>query len=200
MDRAGAQETLFPILQPAELWKQTGRWETMGPGMFRVKDRKDAWYVLAPTAEEAFTALAKSEISSYRQLPRIIYQLQDKFRDEIRPRFGLIRGKEFIMKDAYSFDADDAGADKSYWAMHAAYVRIFERVGLKAKPVEADTGRMAFWIAPRVVMPPTRSVPSAACRSCLTRLRPVRPRRSPPPVSTPARKSPVSWAAPSTKS
>ena len=140
MDRAGAQETLFPILQPAELWKQTGRWETMGPGMFRVKDRKDAWYVLAPTAEEAFTALAKSEISSYRQLPRIIYQLQDKFRDEIRPRFGLIRGKEFIMKDAYSFDADDAGADKSYWAMHAAYVRIFERVGLKAKPVEADTG------------------------------------------------------------
>ena len=140
MDRAGAQETLFPILQPAELWKQTGRWESMGPGMFRVKDRKDAWYVLAPTAEEAFTALAKSEISSYRQLPRIIYQLQDKFRDEIRPRFGLIRGKEFIMKDAYSFDADDAGADKSYWAMHAAYVRIFERVGLKAKPVEADTG------------------------------------------------------------
>ena len=140
MDRAGAQETLFPILQPAELWKQTGRWESMGPGMFRVKDRKDAWYVLAPTAEEAFTALAKSEISSYRQLPRTIYQLQDKFRDEIRPRFGLIRGKEFIMKDAYSFDADEAGADKSYWAMHAAYVRIFERVGLKAKPVEADTG------------------------------------------------------------
>ncbi len=140
MERAGAQETLFPILQPAELWKQTGRWESMGPGMFRVKDRKDAWYVLAPTAEEAFTALAKSEISSYRQLPRTIYQLQDKFRDEIRPRFGLIRGKEFIMKDAYSFDADEAGADKSYWAMHAAYVRIFERVGLKAKPVEADTG------------------------------------------------------------
>ena len=140
MERAGAQETLFPILQPAELWKQTGRWESMGPGMFRVKDRKDAWYVLAPTAEEAFTALAKSEIASYRQLPRTIYQLQDKFRDEIRPRFGLIRGKEFIMKDAYSFDADEAGADKSYWAMHAAYVRIFERVGLKAKPVEADTG------------------------------------------------------------
>ncbi len=140
MERAGAQETLFPILQPAELWKQTGRWESMGPGMFRVKDRKDAWYVLAPTAEEAFTALAKSEIASYRQLPRTIYQLQDKFRDEIRPRFGLIRGKEFIMKDAYSFDADEADADKSYWAMHAAYVRIFERVGLKAKPVEADTG------------------------------------------------------------
>ena len=140
MERAGAQETLFPILQPAELWKQTGRWESMGPGMFRVKDRKDAWYVLAPTAEEAFTALAKSEIASYRQLPRTIYQLQDKFRDEIRPRFGLIRGKEFIMKDAYSFDADEVGADKSYWAMHAAYVRIFERVGLKAKPVEADTG------------------------------------------------------------
>ena len=140
MDRAGAQETLFPILQPAELWKQTGRWESMGPGMFRVQDRKEAWYVLAPTAEEAFTALAKSEIASYRQLPRTIYQMQDKFRDEIRPRFGLIRGKEFIMKDAYSFDADDAGADKSYRAMYEAYVRIFRRVGLAAKPVEADTG------------------------------------------------------------
>ncbi len=140
MERAGAQETLFPILQPAELWKQTGRWETMGPGMFRVKDRRDAWYVLAPTAEEAFTALAKHEISSYRQLPCTIYQMQDKFRDEIRPRFGLIRGKEFIMKDAYSFDADEAGADQSYKAMYDAYVRIFKRVGLAAKPVEADTG------------------------------------------------------------
>ncbi len=140
MERAGAQETLFPILQPAELWKQTGRWDTMGAGMFRVQDRKEAWYVLAPTAEEAFTALAKSEIASYRQLPCTIYQMQDKFRDEIRPRFGLIRGKEFIMKDAYSFDADEAGADASYRAMYDAYVRIFKRVGLAAKPVEADTG------------------------------------------------------------
>lgn len=140
MERAGAQETLFPILQPAELWKQTGRWETMGPGMFRLKDRKDAWYVLAPTAEEAFTALAKNEISSYRQLPCIIYQMQDKFRDEIRPRFGLIRGKEFLMKDAYSFDADEAGADISYRKMYDAYVRIFKRIGLNATPVEADTG------------------------------------------------------------
>ena len=140
MERAGAQETLFPILQPAELWKQSGRWETMGPGMFRVKDRKEAMYVLTPTAEEAFTALAKNEISSYRQLPCIIYQMQDKFRDEIRPRFGLIRGKEFLMKDAYSFDADEAGADVSYKKMYDAYVRIFKRVGLDAKPVEADTG------------------------------------------------------------
>lgn len=140
MERAGAQETLFPILQPAELWKQSGRWETMGPGMFRLKDRKEAMYVLAPTAEEAFTALAKNEISSYRQLPCIIYQMQDKFRDEIRPRFGLIRGKEFLMKDAYSFDADEAGADVSYKKMYDAYVRIFKRVGLDAKPVEADTG------------------------------------------------------------
>lgn len=140
MEKAGAQETLFPILQPAELWKQSGRWETMGPGMFRLKDRKDAWYVLAPTAEEAFTALAKNEISSYRQLPCIIYQMQDKFRDEIRPRFGLIRGKEFLMKDAYSFDADEAGADISYRKMYDAYVRIFQRVGLLATPVEADTG------------------------------------------------------------
>ncbi len=140
MERAGAQETLFPILQPADLWKTTGRWETMGPGMFRVQDRKEAWFVLAPTAEEAFTALATNEISSYRQLPCTIYQIQNKFRDEIRPRFGLIRGKEFIMKDAYSFDADEAGADKSYKAMYDAYQRIFARVGLKAHPVEADTG------------------------------------------------------------
>ena len=140
MEAAGAQETLFPILQPAELWKQTGRWETMGPGMFRVQDRKEAWYVLAPTAEEAFTALAKNEISSYRQLPCTIWQMQDKFRDEIRPRFGLIRGKEFIMKDAYSFDANEAGADASYKAMYDAYVRIFKRAGVSATPVEADTG------------------------------------------------------------
>ncbi len=140
MDKAGAQETLFPILQPAELWKQTGRWETMGPGMFRLQDRKEAWYTLAPTAEEAFTSLMKNEISSYRQLPCIIYQLQDKFRDEIRPRFGLIRGKEFIMKDAYSFDLNEAGSDVSYRKMYDAYVRIFKRVGLAAKPVEADTG------------------------------------------------------------
>ncbi len=140
MEKAGAQETLFPILQPADLWKQTGRWETMGPGMFRVQDRKDMWYVLSPTAEEAFTALAKNEISSYRQLPCTIYQMQDKFRDEIRPRFGLIRGKEFIMKDAYSFDANEEAADASYKAMYDAYVRIFARAGLKATPVEADTG------------------------------------------------------------
>ncbi len=140
MDRAGAQETLFPILQPAELWKQTGRWESMGPGMFRMQDRKEAWYTMAPTAEEAFTALMKNEISSYRQLPVIIYQMQDKFRDEIRPRFGLIRGKEFIMKDAYSFDPDEAASDVSYRKMYDAYVRIFKRVGLAAKPVEADTG------------------------------------------------------------
>lgn len=140
MDRAGAQETLFPILQPAELWKQTGRWESMGLGMFRMQDRKEAWYTMAPTAEEAFTALMKNEISSYRQLPVIIYQMQDKFRDEIRPRFGLIRGKEFIMKDAYSFDPDEAASDVSYRRMYDAYVRIFKRVGLAAKPVEADTG------------------------------------------------------------
>ncbi len=140
MERAGAQETLFPILQPSDLWKTSGRWESMGAGMFRVRDRKEAWFVLAPTAEEAFTALAANEINSYRQLPCTIYQIQNKFRDEIRPRFGLIRGKEFIMKDAYSFDADEEGADRSYRAMYDAYTRFFARVGLKAHPVEADTG------------------------------------------------------------
>ncbi|MEG2415223.1 MAG: proline--tRNA ligase [Kiritimatiellia bacterium] len=140
MDRAGAQEILMPALQPAELWRTTGRWESMGAGMFKVTDRKEAKYALAPTAEEVVTALLKGEVSSYRQLPKTVYQIQTKFRDEIRPRFGLMRGKEFIMKDAYSFDTTMDAADKSYQAMFDAYVRIFKRCGLAAKPVEADTG------------------------------------------------------------
>jgi len=142
MNRAGAQELLMPILQPAELWQTTGRWDTMGANMFKLKDRAQHDFALGPTAEEEVTDVVKSIVSSYRQLPVIVYQIQTKFRDETRPRFGLMRSKEFIMKDAYSFDVDAAGADESYWTMYHAYERIFARCGLKATPVQADGGDM----------------------------------------------------------
>lgn len=140
MDRAGAQEILMPALQPAELWERSGRLSTMGPGMFRLKDRADRMMALGPTHEEVVTELLAGEVSSYRHLPCTVYQIQTKFRDEIRPRFGLMRAKEFIMKDAYSFDTSFEAADLSYQAMYDAYVRIFNRCGLDARPVEADTG------------------------------------------------------------
>ena len=142
MNRAGALEIVTPVLQPAELWRTSGRWDTMGPNMFRLRDRGEHEFALGPTAEEVFTDIAKGMISSYRQLPVTIYQIQWKFRDETRPRFGLMRSKEFLMKDAYSFDVDAEGADKSYWAMYHAYERIFARCGLKAVPVQADGGDM----------------------------------------------------------
>ena len=142
MDRTGAQEILMPILQPAELWKQTGRWDTMGANMFRLTDRAEHQMAMGPTAEEEVTDLMANIISSYRQLPVTVYQIQTKFRDETRPRFGLMRSKEFIMKDAYSFDVDAEAADKSYWTMYHAYERIFARCGLKATPVQADGGDM----------------------------------------------------------
>ena len=142
MDAAGAQELLMPILQPAELWRTTGRWDAMGANMFRLRDRAEHEAALGPTAEEEVTDLVKSVVSSYRQLPLIVYQIQTKFRDETRPRFGLMRSKEFIMKDAYSFDVDADGADASYWKMYRAYERIFARCGLKATPVQADGGDM----------------------------------------------------------
>lgn len=140
MDKAGALEIVMPILQPAELWKTSGRWESMGPGMFRLKDRATHDYALSPTAEELVTDVIKGVVSSYRQLPVTVYQIQWKFRDEIRPRFGLMRSKEFLMKDAYSFDTSLEAADKSYMAMYNAYKNVFERCGLAAYPVEADTG------------------------------------------------------------
>ena len=142
MDRAGALEIVSPILQPAELWRTTGRWDTMGPNMFKLRDRGEHEFALGPTAEEVFTDLAKGLISSYRQLPVTLYQVQWKFRDETRPRFGLMRSKEFLMKDAYSFDVDAEGADKSYWNMYNAYERIYKRCGLRAVPVQADGGDM----------------------------------------------------------
>ena len=140
MDRAGALEILMPALQPAELWEQSGRLGAMGASMFRLRDRAERTLVLGPTHEEVVTDLAAREISSYRQLPCTLYQIQTKFRDEIRPRFGLMRAKEFIMKDAYSFDVSLDAADASYQAMYEAYVRIFARCGLETRPVEADTG------------------------------------------------------------
>ena len=142
MNAAGALEILMPALQPAELWQKTGRWDTMGANMFRLRDRAEHMMAMGPTAEEEVTDLMTNAISSYRQMPVTVYQIQTKFRDETRPRFGLMRSKEFIMKDAYSFDVDAEGADKSYWIMYHAYERIFARCGLKATPVQADGGDM----------------------------------------------------------
>jgi len=140
MDRAGALEVLMPALQPPEIWKESGRYESASDVLFKAKDRANREWVLGPTHEEVVTTLAASEVSSYRQLPKNFYQIQTKFRDEIRPRFGLMRAREFIMKDAYSFDVSDEASQASYQGMFDAYVRIFERCGLKALPVEADTG------------------------------------------------------------
>ena len=140
MVRAGAQEVLLPTIHPAELWQESGRWEDMGPEMVRFKDRKDSDFVIGPTHEEVITDLVRNELSSYKQLPLNLFQIQTKVRDEIRPRFGVMRSKEFIMKDAYSFDVDEAGLDKSYQDMHEAYSRAFERIGLDFRVVAADTG------------------------------------------------------------
>ncbi|NGZ02054.1 MAG: proline--tRNA ligase [Nitrospira sp. WS238] len=140
MNRAGAQELLMPIASPAELWKETARWDYYGKELFRFKDRHERDFCLGPTHEEVITDLFRREVRSYRQLPLNFYQIQTKFRDEIRPRFGLMRGREFIMKDAYSFDLDEAGAKISYQRMYDAYTRIFTRCGLTFRAVEADTG------------------------------------------------------------
>jgi prolyl-tRNA synthetase len=142
MNRAGAVELLMPVVQPAELWQETGRWDKMGPEMMRVKDRHDRDFIIQPTSEEVITDIARNEIQSYRQLPKNFYHIQTKFRDERRPRFGVMRGREFTMKDAYSFDRDEAAAEKSYQAMYQAYVRTFERMGLSFRAVRADTGNI----------------------------------------------------------
>jgi prolyl-tRNA synthetase len=140
MNRAGAIELLMPMIQPAELWQETGRWEKMGPELLRIKDRHDRDFLIQPTSEEVITDLARNEIKSYKQLPVNFYQIQTKFRDERRPRFGIMRGREFSMKDAYSFDRDAEGLKKSYQIMFDAYTRIFKRMGLKFRAVTADNG------------------------------------------------------------
>ena len=140
MNRAGAVELLMPVVQPAELWQETGRFDKMGPELLRVKDRHDRDYIIQPTSEEVVTDIARQELRSYRQLPKNFYHIQTKFRDERRPRFGIMRGREFTMKDAYSFDRDAAAAAISYQGMFAAYKRIFDRFGLQYRAVAADTG------------------------------------------------------------
>ena len=140
MNRAGAVELLMPVVQPAELWQESGRWDKYGPELLRIKDRHQRDFILQPTSEEVITDVARKELRSYRQLPVNFYHIQTKFRDEIRPRFGVMRAREFIMKDAYSFDVDTAGMLKSYQAMYDAYGRIFTRLGLKFRSVAADTG------------------------------------------------------------
>src|SRR3989338_1644437 len=142
MNRTGALEVLLPALQPAELWKESGRLAVLGKDMISFVDRHGSQMVMGPTHEEVITDLARNHFRSYCDLPKILYQIQTKFRDEARPRSGVIRSREFIMKDAYSFDTDAEGLDKNYKKMFEAYVRIFERCGLKAVPVEADTGVM----------------------------------------------------------
>ena len=140
MNRAGAIELLMPVVQPAELWQESGRWEKYGPELLRVKDRHKRDFIVQPTSEEVITDIARKELASYKQLPINFYHIQTKFRDEIRPRFGVMRGREFTMKDAYSFDRDHAGLTASYEKMRAAYCRIFERMGLSYRAVAADTG------------------------------------------------------------
>ncbi|MBM4217560.1 MAG: proline--tRNA ligase [Gammaproteobacteria bacterium] len=140
MDRAGALEVLMPAVQPAELWQESGRWEQYGPELLRLKDRHQRDFVIGPTHEEVITDLARRELKSYRQLPVNFYQIQLKFRDEIRPRFGVMRGREFIMKDAYSFHLDQASLQDGYGLMRDAYIRMFTRMGLEFRPVKADTG------------------------------------------------------------
>src|SRR5674476_1045634 len=140
MNRAGAVELSMPVVQPAELWAETGRFEKMGPEMLRIKDRHGRDFVIQPTSEEVVTDVVRQDIKSYKQLPKNLYQIQTKFRDERRPRFGLMRGREFIMKDAYSFDRDQAGAKASYQIMAQAYRQIFDRFGLTYRAVAADSG------------------------------------------------------------
>ena len=140
MNRAGAMELIMPMIQPAELWQETGRWDKMGPEMLRLKDRHERDFALQPTSEEVVTDIARQELKSYRQLPKNFYQIQTKFRDERRPRFGVMRGREFTMKDAYSFDRSEEAAGRSYDIMFAAYKRIFDRLGLEYRAVAADTG------------------------------------------------------------
>lgn len=167
MNAAGFQELLLPMVQPADLWRETGRWEHYGKELLRFHDRNEREYCLGPTHEEVITDLVRGEVRSYRQLPVRLYQIQTKFRDEIRPRFGLMRGREFLMKDAYSFDAGMEGAQKSYQLMYDAYVRIFTRLGLRFRAVEADTGSIGGNFSHEfMVLADTGEDTIAVCDSC----------------------------------
>lgn len=167
MNRAGAIEILMPMVTPAELWQESGRWAQYGKELLRIKDRKENEFCLGPTHEEVVTDIVRREVRSYRQMPLNLYQIQTKFRDEIRPRFGLMRGREFIMKDAYSFDVDEAGADRAYERMYQAYRRIFERCGLRFRAVEADTGSIGGnWSHEFMVLADSGEDAIVSCDSC----------------------------------
>ncbi|RPI54742.1 MAG: proline--tRNA ligase [Deltaproteobacteria bacterium] len=167
MDRSGAQEVLLPIVQPSELWQESGRWERYGKELLRFEDRHGRASCLGPTHEEVITDIVRKEVRSYRDFPLNLYQIQTKFRDEIRPRFGLMRGREFLMKDAYSFDVDDDALEKTYQVMYKAYCRIFERCGLDFRPVEADTGSIGGHASHEfMVMADTGEDQIACCTSC----------------------------------
>ena len=167
LNRAGAQEVFLPTLNPAELWRKTGRWEVYGKELIRLKDRHEREFCLGPTHEEVITDLVAREVRSYRDLPLNLYQIQTKFRDEIRPRFGVMRGREFTMKDGYSFDRDEAGAEQSYEEMVQAYTRIFRRCGLKFSAVEADSGAIGGSFSHEfMVMADTGEEAITVCDSC----------------------------------
>jgi len=167
MNRAGAQEVSMPMVIPSELWKETGRWDEYGKELLRLTDRHGRDFCLGPTHEEVITDLVRGEVRSYRDLPMNLYQIQSKFRDEIRPRFGLMRGREFIMKDAYSFHADEASADAEYKNMYDTYTRIFERCGLEFRAVEAETGAIGGRFSHEfMVLAETGEDAIAACSSC----------------------------------
>ncbi len=167
MDKAFAQEVLLPIIQPAELWMESGRWDFYGKELLRLKDRHEREFCIGPTAEEVITDLVRREVKSYRQLPINLYQIQTKFRDEIRPRFGLMRGREFIMKDAYSFHKDVESAETEYWNMYETYKRIFTRCGLNFRAVEADTGNIGGSFSHEfMVLAETGEDFIASCDSC----------------------------------
>ncbi len=167
MNNAGAQEILMPMVQPGDLWKESGRWKKYGPELLRFQDRHARDYCLGPTHEEVVTDIARKELHSYKQLPVNLYQIQTKFRDEIRPRFGLMRGREFVMKDAYSFDVDDDAASKSYEIMRDAYYRVFERCGLDFRAVEADSGSIGGSYSHEfMVLADTGEDTLVTCKSC----------------------------------
>jgi prolyl-tRNA synthetase len=167
MEKAGAAEVLLPVLQPKELWLKSGRDKDLGEVMIKFVDRRGRNVCLGPTHEEVITDLVKNQVNSYKQLPLVLYQIQAKFRDEVRPRFGLIRACEFIMKDAYSFDRDEAGLDKNYKAMHQAYQRIFTRCGLKFLTIEADPGVMGGNISHEFMVPAKDGEDVAEGQNCI---------------------------------
>src|SRR5687767_1788408 len=167
MDRMGAQEVLFPALLPRETYEATGRWAEYGDNIFRLKDRKGADYLLGPTHEELFTLLVKSEYASYKDLPVSLYQIQNKYRDEARPRAGILRGREFLMKDSYSFDLDDEGLQRSYDQHREAYIRIFERLGMEYRIVSAVSGAMGGSASEEfLAVAPTGEDTYVACTQC----------------------------------